>query len=76
MNKLTQPQRKLLDKMLELNTGFYFQFDSEKKNPKSSLKMFNTFLHNRELRIANRLLDMGLLKVEEMENRYIYFINK
>jgi hypothetical protein len=76
MKKLTQPQKNLLDKIRECNTGFYFQYDSEKKNPNPSLKMFNTFLHNRELRIANRLEGMGLLKVEVIENKSMYFINK
>ena len=76
MKKLTQPQRNLLDKMLECNTGFYFQYDSEKKNPNPKLKMFNTFLHNRERRMASRLESKGLLIREVIEDKYIYFVNK
>ncbi len=76
MKKLTQPQRNLLDKMLECNTGFYFQYDSEKKNPNPKLKMFNTFLHNREQNIAYKLKEMGYLRVEDICDRWVFFPNK
>tara|TARA_R100000995_G_C3387569_1_gene78931 strand:- start:28 stop:258 length:231 start_codon:yes stop_codon:yes gene_type:complete len=76
MIRLTQPQEKLLKKILESKTGFYFQYDSEKNNPKSSLKMFNTFLHNREQNVAYKLKEMGFLRVEDIDNKWVFFPSK
>ena len=76
MKKLTKSQEKLLKKMLECKTGFYFQYDSEKNNPKSSLKMFNTFLHNREQNIAYKLKEMGYLRVQDIDDKWVFFPNK
>tara|TARA_R110000803_G_scaffold193309_1_gene256237 strand:+ start:49 stop:282 length:234 start_codon:yes stop_codon:yes gene_type:complete len=77
MKNLTQPQQNLLTKMIESNTGFYFQWDSEKRKPiHPNLKTYERFLHNREQNTAYKLEDKGLIRTESIKGRDIWFVNK